>query len=303
MNSESARAVVSAVINHHGLQLKSSQSRNEPEPTLDEKQHVLTDLLGRDPSLFLERYGNLLHEDALQLFKSCEAYQIDYEVSWHLKELFSRLNRPTSPAKKNPVVRNRRYNYLQSLIRAGEYFNAENCKKRYPHLYHQYIGQFHEKSASRYDDQTPLSERLLVNMEEDALEERRKEQEIEEQMENNLKVGMAIDRSDKITRLLQSNSSTSTSSSEENDDESSSESELESDNEQLPCLLKQPVECCMEDKEEYRLEFETLMHHKFLNGEDKEFDYSMVDSNVELDLEMVDRDAENKYFDSDEGEV
>ena len=54
-------------------------------------------------------------------------------------------------------------------------------------------------------------------------------------------------------------------------------------------------------EEELRNEFLTIMHRKFLNGEDKNFDYRSIDYNDDYDnIEIESRDLEEKYFDDDD---
>lgn len=56
-----------------------------------------------------------------------------------------------------------------------------------------------------------------------------------------------------------------------------------------------------ERKNDLKLEFTRIMKERFLAGEDKKFDYSSVDHNTEYDdLEVLERDEEEKYFDSED---
>jgi len=53
-----------------------------------------------------------------------------------------------------------------------------------------------------------------------------------------------------------------------------------------------------------RNEFVATMQERFLKGEDLNFDYSAVDNNSEYDaVEMLNQDAEEKYFDEDEDDI
>ncbi|NWV00332.1 CCD97 protein, partial [Upupa epops] len=48
-------------------------------------------------------------------------------------------------------------------------------------------------------------------------------------------------------------------------------------------------------------EFTSCMFQRFLDGEDGNFDYSQIDENSDLDnLDIVSRDAEERYFDEEE---
>ncbi|KAK9766726.1 hypothetical protein K7432_003995 [Basidiobolus ranarum] len=56
-----------------------------------------------------------------------------------------------------------------------------------------------------------------------------------------------------------------------------------------------------EERESLIAEFKDLMKHKFLSGDDRQFDYSKVDNNEEYDdLKQVGEDLEAEYFDSEE---
>lgn len=52
------------------------------------------------------------------------------------------------------------------------------------------------------------------------------------------------------------------------------------------------------------MEFLNIMKQRFLEGEDKDFDYSEVDTNEEYDnLKILSQDEEDKYFDDEEPET
>jgi hypothetical protein len=54
-------------------------------------------------------------------------------------------------------------------------------------------------------------------------------------------------------------------------------------------------------KQEMREEFATVMHQSFLDGCDVDFDYGQVDGDASLDdLDILDRDEEERYFDTDD---
>ncbi|XP_033928074.1 coiled-coil domain-containing protein 97 isoform X2 [Melopsittacus undulatus] len=55
------------------------------------------------------------------------------------------------------------------------------------------------------------------------------------------------------------------------------------------------------ERELLRAEFLSRMEQSFLEGQDREFDYSQVDGNADLDLGIIaERDAEERYFDAEE---
>lgn len=56
-----------------------------------------------------------------------------------------------------------------------------------------------------------------------------------------------------------------------------------------------------EEKALLREEFIGQMHQRFLDGKDKDINYSEVDENPDYDnLDIVSRDEEDKYFDDED---
>ena len=132
------------------------------EPShVSREQAVLTPRIAAlaidDPALFLERYGDLCTEEELAAHFSSE----DYEVRWHL----TRLRRTAQEASQ--TVRNRRFRCMQELERDGEFFSDHSVQLRAPQLFHDYVGKL--LPAPNFDEQTPLSERLLANFDHDCL--------------------------------------------------------------------------------------------------------------------------------------
>ena len=57
----------------------------------------------------------------------------------------------------------------------------------------------------------------------------------------------------------------------------------------------------VEQRQDNSTEFYHLMQLKFLAGQDREVDYDKIDNDESLDdLEMMDRDAQDRYFDAEE---
>ncbi|VDH94434.1 Hypothetical predicted protein [Mytilus galloprovincialis] len=58
-----------------------------------------------------------------------------------------------------------------------------------------------------------------------------------------------------------------------------------------------------EQKAQFRQEFLTIMQERFMSGQDEHFNYSEVDDNTEYDdLDILQKDEEEKYFDADAGD-
>jgi len=261
---------------------------NRDGSTSSDTQGILTELLRRDPALFLERYGKLLTPDELNIFADCKPLQDDYEVTWHLKNLFMQLNTSKLSDMRSFVTKNRRYNKLQLLIKEGEYFSSENIEKRYPYLYHKYVGQYEE--PHNYAENMPLSERLLDNYQRsqsDVLRiiQQQNAEGAEEEEESDS--DMADDLYDVTTDNPQSGPNTDGPVPDEKTAEN---------------LDENREEISPQEREVNYAELLEIVHNKFLDGEDLGFDYTKVDNDTGLDSDpIIDQDCENIYFDDDDG--
>lgn len=185
----------------------------------------------------------------------------DYEVNFYLEEIEKNCNAHFC----TNVVKNRRYEAMKKLENEGEYFSEEEMKYRDPYLYEQLIGQFiTEEEAQKTIDKSDLRFSTILLKHMDQLDENElyyKEKEKEEcQMEE--------------------------------EDTSDDEEEIEEESTE---------EISEERKNDLKLEFTRIMKERFLAGKDKKFDYSSVDHNTEYDdLEVLERDEEEKYFDSED---
>ncbi|KAK3512138.1 hypothetical protein QTP70_031262 [Hemibagrus guttatus] len=165
-------------------------------------------------------------------------------------------------------VRNHRYAALRALQKEGQYFSEEQMRFREPLLYEQYIGQY-------------LSEEEILQRSEEAMQ--------------NGPTGLSdllIDsyHEQVLQKRLQ----------EEQGRENSAEQEEEEDDEEPRQAEWEPT---TEEKALLREEFLSQMHQRFLEGKDKDFNYSEVDENPDYDnLDILSRDAEERYFDEDDEE-
>uniref|UniRef100_A0A3Q0SDR4 Coiled-coil domain containing 97 n=1 Tax=Amphilophus citrinellus TaxID=61819 RepID=A0A3Q0SDR4_AMPCI len=76
---------------------------------------------------------------------------------------------------------------------------------------------------------------------------------------------------------------------------------LEEEEDEDDYVQQKECEPTPEEKALLREEFISQMHQRFLDGKDKDFNYSEVDENPDYDnLDIVNRDAEDKYFDEDD---
>lgn len=241
-----------------------SQQRGEPELTREEKREILIHLLHQTPGAFLMRFGTLLNEQDLTHFDN----NSDYEVQYRIKEL----RRTQSFQVQQTRVRNRRYKAIEHLTETSDYFTEETMRERNPLLYEHYIGQYlsvEEKERMRkcQPGEVSLLAHVLQKYDQDLLEDRLKRQQYEENIV------------------------------EEDDDSLEEEQEERSKG----MILSDDPSQVQVEKHMLRKEFLRAMHLSFLNGEDNGFDYSTVDDNMEYDdLDIVTRDQEEQYFDSEE---
>lgn len=169
-----------------------------------------------------------------------------------------------SSASKAKLIKNRRYQAMQELISQGEYFSMSEMRNRNPLLFQHLIerhmtAEEREEVQPAQDATCDLSTVLMAHINRD--EQHRSVRRQEQEAEQ-----MAWNEDEP--------------SDEENSD---AESELDDDEKEL---LKQ--------------EFISNMHNSFLEGRDQDFDYSTVDENQRYDdLLLSERDAEERYFDSD----
>uniref|UniRef100_A0A8C5QEL7 Coiled-coil domain containing 97 n=1 Tax=Leptobrachium leishanense TaxID=445787 RepID=A0A8C5QEL7_9ANUR len=187
----------------------------------------------------------------------------DYAADFYCKEIRSACRR----RREHTRVRNKRYAALQQLITAGEYFSDEQMRERDPLMYEHYVGQYQSEEEIMSQNSkdmscaTSLSDVLLNSCQEEALQQRLEAQ-----------------------RMLE--------------DDCMEEEEEEEDPE-LPPDEEQEVNS--EERALLREEFISQMHQRFLQGKDRDFDYSAVDDNPEFDnLDIVSRDEEERYFDEDD---
>jgi hypothetical protein len=168
--------IVETAIQHPQFLLLKSQQRGEEEPSLEEKRSVLENLLKRDRALFLEKYGKFLDEASLRQF---ERFKDDYEVSWHLNQLLPKLQNAEKYQKATEhQKRNRRFRYMQQHLLNTDFFSNENMRLRSPALYHALIGKY--QGVEEFEENLPLSEKLLKNIDYSESERRRREEEAQD---------------------------------------------------------------------------------------------------------------------------
>ncbi|KAG8228181.1 hypothetical protein J437_LFUL014416 [Ladona fulva] len=189
-------------------------------------------------------------------------YFVPMRDDYEVDFYFRKLQRLHSKELNVVDIKNRRYEALQKLISESSYFSEEEMKSRNPLLYEQLIGQ-HLTSAERAEKARDYSKMTYV--------------------------GYLLDRMDRdsMNDLMQKQKDEEDAclEEEETDDESGDEDDVKLND---------------KEKDVLRQEFISSMYRSFIEGKDKDFDYSSVDFNAEYDCHQdMDRDDEEKYFDSE----
>lgn len=247
-----------------------SQQKDEPDFTPAEKLAILRDLYHTKPLVFLERFRKALHEEHLPCFRHISG---SYEADFYCAEV----RRASLGKTQHTRVRNKRYAALQQLIRGGEYFSDEQMRSRDPLLYEQYIGQYLSDEelqvlgSCKLEASCPLSGVLLDSYQEQVIQRRLQIQQEQEEA-----------------------------CGEEDEEDDSDVDEAEA-----TALDSEMEECALDEEEKalLREEFTSRMYQRFLDGKDRDFNYSEVDENPDFDnLDIVSRDEEERYFDGEDPE-
>ena len=263
-----------------------SQQMDEPDLSENEKRNILQSLMSNNPVNFLTRFGKFLTDDHLNYFLN--KYDTSYEINHYVKKFKHLLN----DRRKHVQIRNRRFEAMQRMEASGKYFTLSEMEKRDPVLYHQMIGQYlseEEKQKKLKDNEFVIptfSNFLLNELEKEEYYEilnQNKDEEEDEEIES--EESPPKDINNKTSSELRWGA-------DWEDEKVCSKIDLP----KTKCQYKPTPE----EKVILSNEFKSLMQHKFLNGEDNDFNYSDVDSNSDYDcLDVTNQDEEEKYFDEE----
>lgn len=204
-----------------------------------------------------------------------------------MDEVMDSIIPPLDPPRQNGLIhpspkriKNRRYQYLQQNAQQNPYFSLESMKLRDPLLYQELVGRYipnSERKAAFRDDMT-LLDRVYDNMASQQFVERfteAKERMMEEEFE--------------------------TESDDDNDNDVEKEEDEDEDEGKEAINVDEILEISIDDREGFKQEFIRIMHERWLDGDEDDFDYSTVDRDETLDLQTEnERDLEDQYFDEEE---
>lgn len=309
-----------------------SQQIDDPELMRDEKVKIAREIYRKSAQTFLMRFGSYLEEHHLATFEQIAIANEDTnsEIGVLLADYRNKLH------TRKLDVKNRRYAAMQQLISDGEYFSEQEMMKRAPELYQELIGQYlsdaEKKLRDKYDvKNTTFSGILMHTMEQQQLQDVLKLADKQNVKSRQLEREIELDNVnvDETTQNTKSSADETTEEKESNilDDEvpiSFRQQWGNFDNEQVACSTSTTNHQAKKNKKEnhnqkqiekqnseqkadtfitagerdlLRQEFIGIMHEQFLNGDDKDFDYSQVDDNTQLDdLTQINQDKEDAYF-------
>ncbi|XP_063429156.1 coiled-coil domain-containing protein 97-like [Mytilus trossulus] len=240
------------------------QQIGEPDLCEVEKYKIADEILAKSNTKFLERYWKYLGIEDVVCFENCSS---EYEIDFYLKQI---KKSKTTNFDKNRT-KNRRLKAMQQLISEGDYFSEEEMKYRDPFLYEQLVGQYlDDDEINDKVDKTDLRFSTVLFKHIDILHEHEAYKDQKDTEDGQMEEGESSE-----------------------DEESEMEDEIEDQKKLIPD----------EQKAQFRQEFLTIMQERFMAGQDEHFDYSEVDDNTEYDdLDILQKDEEEKYFDADAGD-
>nr|XP_018903696.1 PREDICTED: coiled-coil domain-containing protein 97 [Bemisia tabaci] len=311
--ADQQKNIIDQVVSSEGVHFKSQQI-GDPELQDTEKRKIVEDVLNRSHGLFLSKFGQHLCQEHLEFFsKPNEAEQ--YEVDFYLRQLRKNLKKKASKM----CIKNRRFDALKKMVTEGTYFSEEEMRKRNPLLYEQLVGQYLSEEEKRMREEIDTSNITIVNllmeqMDREDLEKLKKTQEEDEDCAEEEE-----DTSDEEEESANKTKPTPSSISKVTPAEKKILwGEMGGVKKEAPigranwikstCELGAKASSSNEISDEERSllfdEFRNNMFENFLQGKDSDFDYSKVDCNPELDdIETMNQDAEDKYFDSETPET
>ncbi|CAH1790663.1 unnamed protein product [Owenia fusiformis] len=246
------------------------QQRDEPDLTHKEKYDIANDILEKNVSTFLSRFGKYLQPSDLDYF---EPYRGDYIIDFYLKDIPKQQSDKLNKRK----VSNRRYEAMKDMTANSDYFSEDSMKMRDPLLYEQMIG--------KYLDDDEINERAGIDK-----TDMRMSSIILQHLEMRQESAIRELQRDKEECQME----------EEDDDDDDDEDDSEMEEEQETKTKNKDGKLSDGEKLLLRQEFIQTMQERFIDGKDLDFDYSEVDGNVEYDsLAIREQDELEQYFDGD----
>ena len=134
-----------------------SQQRDEKDLTTEEKVVILRQIYNKNRVTFLSKFWKYLDLEDLPLFEISDNGYDNYAITFYIDKL-KEANDPTVVERK---IKNRRTNYMQTVLKQNGYFDKEELQNRNPLLYRQYIGQYETEEEKQSAAEQQLSNQNL----------------------------------------------------------------------------------------------------------------------------------------------
>lgn len=242
----------------------------EQRLTSEEQLAEVTKSALRQMHVFLERYGSMLSFEELRALASCPAAETAEARFW-LERL---MREPLTDAELSKRRRRRRWVWAKrEMARSAGFFSEEEMKERDPQLYHRLVGQYVDTTVKLSDPmQGTLSTYLMQQLE--------RECEAEVLHVGHHRGDESMPAPAKRQKLIGDG---------EADDFTNEDYYDVSD-----------TEAGSDDFAVRRAKFLKAMRDRFVDGLERNFDYTALDENSDLDdVVELGRDAEEKYFDAE----
>mmetsp|Transcript_31052 Transcript_31052/g.58220 ORF Transcript_31052/g.58220 Transcript_31052/m.58220 type:complete len:289 (-) Transcript_31052:50-916(-) len=225
--------------------------------------------------VFLERYGSMLGAEDLQALARCPSADTAEARIW-LERL---LKEPPSDQELAKRRRRRRWVWAKREMANSEgFFSEEEMKQRDPQLFHHIVGQYQDSTVKLSDPmQGSLSNYLM--------------QQLERQCEEELRGGTSDAARDACP----------SSAKRQRVEEARPDVDMEFTNEDYyDASGDEGGSGGADDAAVRRARFLKAMRDKFMDGMERNFDYTVLDDDSDLDdVVELGRDAEEKYFDTE----
>lgn len=277
-----------------------SQQRGEEDLNADEKRQIAQDIFNNSKMNFINRFGKHFTLEELEYLQQYETESGEgYEIKLLLRPLIEHARNLRLERK------NRRYEALKQLIDENSYFSEVEMMKRNPLLYEQLVGQYlsldeRKERDGFHTEATSFVSILMEGIERDNADVKKKTQQ---ENEDN-----AMEEEDDDSDDDNPAAETTSTAFEDAKPSTSKWGEFHDSKIDEPirryASYQTPQKFITKDERELlKNEFVTLMHRSFLDGKDEEFDYDSVDNNETYDnIDIIDHDKEDKYFDDEEPE-
>ncbi|XP_053672481.1 coiled-coil domain-containing protein 97 [Anopheles nili] len=294
-------------ITHNPKVFFKNQQINDPELTDNEKGTILRNVLNKSHCTFLSRFGVFMKDEHLRFFEQAEqtlGYSPDerYEIDYHLDRI-----RRLRNGGRAVEVRNRRYAALLKMCTDGTYFSETEMMQREPLLYEQLVGQFMTEQEKRERDASVAVPRSVVSILFNQIDKEQAKETLHKLESEECRQEQGTDDSEEAANLTRPNSPGVSRAQWGNFDDEE-ETRLAARRQECQKRARQrrlaipPIHLVTAgERDLMRDEFIGIMYARFIAGEEEEFDYSQVDDSMEYDdLDIVEQDEQEKYFDRDE---